>query len=49
MVNGVRYGFLGAESVDVGPNVSLVVLSAATLAVVVFDVWLFKEGYGITE
>lgn len=49
MVNGVRYGFLGPESVDVGPNVSLVVLSLATLAVIGLDVYLLKTGYGITE
>ncbi|MDY6780659.1 MAG: ABC transporter permease, partial [Halobacteria archaeon] len=49
MVNGVRYGFLGRGSVDVGPNVSLVVLSVATLVVVLVDIWLFKRGYGIME
>ncbi len=49
MVNGVRYGFLGAETVDVGPNAALVVLSTAAVAVVVFDIFLFRRGYGLTE
>ncbi len=49
MVNGVRYGFLGPEAVDVGPNVALVVLTTATVVVVAFDIYLFHRGYGLTE
>jgi ABC-2 type transport system permease protein len=47
MVNGVRYGFLGYQEVD--PLVSLAVLSGLTLAVVLFDIYLFKRGYGLID
>ncbi|PSP62093.1 ABC transporter [Halobacteriales archaeon QH_8_64_26] len=47
MVDGVRYGFLGIAEID--PNVSLAVLTAATVAVVLADIWLFRRGYGLTE
>ncbi len=47
MVNAVRYGFLDYSEVD--PTVSLVVLVAATLAVVGIDVVLIKRGYGLTD
>jgi ABC-2 type transport system permease protein len=47
MVNGVRYGFLGQAEVD--PNVSLVVLSALTAAIVGLNVVLFTRGYGLTD
>ena len=47
MVNGVRYGFLGASEVD--PNVSLLVLTLLAAAVVALDVALFRRGYGLTE
>ena len=47
MVNGVRYGFLGYREVD--PLVSLAVLSGLTLAVVLFDIYLFKRGYGLID
>ena len=47
MVNGIRYGFLGASEVD--PNVSLAVLTALTAAVALVNVALFKRGYGLTE
>ncbi|HMB49813.1 MAG TPA: ABC transporter permease [Natronoarchaeum rubrum] len=47
MVDGVRYGFLGYSDVD--PRVSLVVLSALTIAVLFVDVQLFKRGYGLTD
>ncbi|WP_254537153.1 ABC transporter permease [Halomarina litorea] len=47
MVDGVRYGFLGYT--ELGPNVSLGVLSALTLAVILVDVYLFKKGYGLVE
>jgi ABC-2 type transport system permease protein len=47
MVNGVRYGFLGASEVD--PNVSLLVLTVLAAAVVALDVALFRRGYGLTE
>lgn len=49
MVNGVRYGFLGADAVDVGPNAALVVLSTAAVVVVAVDIALFRRGYGLTE
>ncbi len=47
MVNGVRYGFLGYQEVD--PLASLAVLSGLTLAVALFDVYLFKRGYGLID
>ena len=47
MVNGVRYGFLGYS--DVNPNLSLVVLSGLTLAVILVDVALFRRGYGLVD
>jgi ABC-2 type transport system permease protein len=47
MVNGVRYGMIGVTEID--PNVSLAVLSAATLGVLLVDFLLFKRGYGLTE
>ena len=47
MVNGVRYGFLSYQEVD--PLVSLAVLSGLTLAVVLFDIYLFKRGYGLID
>jgi ABC-2 type transport system permease protein len=47
MVNGVRYGFLGFQEVDA--LLSLGVLSGLTLAVVLFDVYLFKRGYGLID
>jgi ABC-2 type transport system permease protein len=47
MVNGVRYGFLGASEVD--PAVSLLVLAGLATAVVALDVVLFRRGYGLTE
>jgi len=47
MVNGVRYGFLGASEVD--PNVSLAVLAGLATAVVALDIALFRRGYGLTE
>ncbi|MFB6284750.1 MAG: ABC transporter permease [Halobacteria archaeon] len=49
MVNGVRYGFLGPESVDVRPELSLAVLSLLTVVVFLFDIYLFRRGYGIME
>jgi ABC-2 type transport system permease protein len=49
MVNGVRFGFLGAETVDVGPNSALLVLTVAAVVVVGIDIALFKRGYGLTE
>ena len=47
MVSGVRYGFLGYQEVD--PLASLAVLSGLTLAVVLFDVYLFQRGYGLVD
>jgi len=47
MVNGVRYGMIGVTEID--PNTSLLVLSAATAAVLFVDFLLFKRGYGLTE
>ena len=47
MVNGVRYGFLGYSDVD--PNVSLVVLTLLTVAVLGLAVVLFRRGYGIID
>lgn len=47
MVNGIRFGFLGASEVDA--NVSLVVLTGLTVAVMLVNVALFKRGYGLTE
>jgi len=47
MVNGVRFGFLAYSDVD--PDAALVVLTAATVLVVLFDIWLFRRGYGLVE
>jgi ABC-2 type transport system permease protein len=47
MVNGVRYGMIGVTEID--PNTSLLVLSAATAAVLGIDFLLFSRGYGLTE
>jgi len=47
MVNGVRYGFLGYQEVD--PLASLAVLLGLTLGVVLFDIYLFKRGYGLID
>jgi ABC-2 type transport system permease protein len=47
MVNGVRYGFLSYSDID--PNAALAVLVGLTVAVVAFDVWLFRRGYGLVE
>ena len=47
MVSGVRYGFLGYREVD--PLASLAVLCGLTLAVVLFDVYLFQRGYGLVD
>lgn len=47
MVNGVRYGFVGQAEVD--PNASLVVLTLGLVAVLAFDVYLFRRGYGLTD
>ncbi|WP_299235424.1 ABC transporter permease [Natronomonas sp.] len=47
MVNGVRYGMIGVTEID--PNVSLAVLTAATVAVLAVDLLLFERGYGLTE
>lgn len=47
MVNGVRYGMLGVT--EINPNVSLIVLTVATIAVLLIDLMLFKRGYGISE
>ena len=47
MVNGVRYGMIGVTEID--PNTSLLVLSAATAAVLSIDFLLFSRGYGLTE
>ncbi|GAB6860419.1 ABC transporter permease [Haloplanus litoreus] len=47
MVNGVRFGFLGASEVD--PNVSLLVLAGLAAVVVALDIALFRRGYGLTE
>ena len=47
MVSGVRYGFLGYREVD--PLASLSVLCGLTLAVVLFDVYLFQRGYGLVD
>ncbi len=47
MVNGVRYGMLGFT--EINPNVSLIVLTVATIAVLLIDLMLFKRGYGISE
>jgi ABC-2 type transport system permease protein len=47
MVNGVRYGFLSYS--DVPPNFALLVLTAFTVVVVVFDIWLFRRGYGLVD
>ena len=49
MVDGVRYGFLGAGPAEIDPNVSLSVLAGGATLVVLLDVWLFKRGYGLTE
>lgn len=47
MVNGVRYGFLGVAEVD--PQLSLLLLAAATAVVTVINILLFKRGYGLTD
>ncbi len=47
MVNGVRYGLLGYT--DVNPDLALAVLAVVTVAVILFDIHLFKNGYGIRE
>lgn len=47
MVDGVRYAFIDTNALD--PNLSLAVLSGATVAIVLIDIWLFKNGYGLTE
>ena len=47
MVNGVRYGFLGASEVD--PNTSLAVLVGLTAVLAAVNIALFKRGYGLTE
>ncbi|WP_049922306.1 ABC transporter permease [Halopiger djelfimassiliensis] len=47
MVNGVRYGMLGVTEID--PNVSLLVLTAATVVVLGIDLLLFKRGVGISD
>ena len=47
MVNGVRYGMIGVTEIE--PSTSLLVLTGATVAVLAFDLLLFKRGYGLTE
>ncbi|MDY6769755.1 MAG: ABC transporter permease [Candidatus Nanohaloarchaea archaeon] len=47
MVNGVRYGMLGYTDVD--PDLALAVLTAATVAVILLDIHLFRTGYGTRE
>ncbi|WP_049971314.1 ABC transporter permease [Haladaptatus cibarius] len=47
MVNGIRYGFLGAS--EVNPNLSLAVLSGLTVAFMLVDAYLFRRGYGLTD
>jgi ABC-2 type transport system permease protein len=47
MVNGVRYGFLSYSDID--PNVALAVLTTASIVVVLFDVYLFRRGYGLVD
>jgi len=47
MVNGVRYGMIGVTEID--PNVSLAVLTAATVVVLFVDFLLFRRGFGLTE
>ncbi|WP_423745595.1 ABC transporter permease (plasmid) [Haladaptatus sp. SPP-AMP-3] len=47
MVDGVRYGFLGASELD--PNLSLAVLTGLTLVVMGIDTYLFRKGYGLTD
>jgi ABC-2 type transport system permease protein len=47
MVNSVRYGMIGVS--EVNPYTSLVVLCGATAAVLTFDYYLIKRGYGLTE
>lgn len=47
MVDGVRYAFINENTLD--PNLSLAVLSGATVAIVLIDIWLFKRGYGLTD
>jgi ABC-2 type transport system permease protein len=47
MVNGVRYGMIGVT--EINPNVSLGVLSAASVVVLLIDYLLFKHGYGLSE
>jgi ABC-2 type transport system permease protein len=47
MVDGVRFGFLGYS--DVEPQVSIAVLGGLTIAVLLIDIVLFREGYGLTD
>lgn len=47
MVNGVRYGMIGVT--EINPNTSLIVLTTATIAVLLIDLLLFKRGYGLVE
>jgi ABC-2 type transport system permease protein len=47
MVNGVRYGMIGVTEIE--PSTSLLVLTGAAVAVLAFDLFLFKRGYGLTE
>ncbi|SIQ88115.1 ABC-2 type transport system permease protein [Haladaptatus litoreus] len=47
MVNGIRYGFLGAS--EVNPNLSLAVLSGLTVVFMLVDAYLFRRGYGLTD
>ncbi|PSQ19766.1 ABC transporter [Halobacteriales archaeon QS_8_65_32] len=47
MVDGVRYGFLGIS--EIGPDLSLAVLTVAAVVAVAVDAWLFRHGYGLTE
>ena len=47
MVNGVRYGFLGIAEVD--PQLSLAVLSVATVVVTAINIRLFSQGFGLTD
>ena len=48
MVNGVRYGVI-PEATDVSPELSLLVLSGLTVAVVAVDIALVKRGYGLVD
>ena len=47
MVDSVRYGMLGYA--DVTPTYSLLVLTAAAIAVLALDVWLVRRGFGLTD